>query len=171
MVTEGRFRTDLYYRLNVFPINVAPLRERRQDIPLLVRHFTHQFAERMDKRIDSIPPEVMEVLTHHTWAGNIRELQNFVERAVLLSRGSVLEPPLAELTLMREEAAASPTTLRDAERAHIVRIVGECDGIIAKAAVRLDVPRSTLFYKMRRLGIGQLRASAVKQQAVTRDVA
>jgi formate hydrogenlyase transcriptional activator len=165
MVAEGKFRADLYYRLNVFPITVAPLRERRQDIPLLVQHFTRRFAERMDKRIDFIPPDVIDVLTHHTWAGNIRELQNFIERAVILSRGSALEPPLGELTMMREEAAAAPTTLKDAERAHIIRIVEECDGIIAKAAVRLDVPRSTLFYKMRRLGIGQPRASAQKQQA------
>jgi formate hydrogenlyase transcriptional activator len=171
MVAEGKFRADLYYRLNVFPITVAPLRERRQDIPLLVQYFTRQFAGRMDKTIDVIPPDVMEVLTHHTWAGNIRELQNFVERSVILSRGSVLEPPLAELTMMREEAAGSPTTLKDAERAHIIRIVEECNGIIAKAAVRLDVPRSTLFYKMRRLGIGHSRAGVEKQQATSRGVA
>jgi formate hydrogenlyase transcriptional activator len=167
MTAEGKFRADLYYRLNVYPITVAPLRERRRDIPILVQHFTRQFAEKMDKRIDFISPDVMEVLTHHPWPGNIRELQNFIERAVIRSRGSALEPVLAELSSMREEAAAAPITLKDAERAHIIRIVEECDGVIAKAAVRLDVPRSTLFYKMRRLGIGQPRAGAGKQQAAT----
>jgi transcriptional regulator of acetoin/glycerol metabolism len=108
----------------------------------------------MNKRIEIIPTAVMDALMKYTWPGNIRELQNFIERAVILSRGSVLEMSLLELN---EEAAPEPVTLRDAERAHILRVLRECDGVIAKAAARLDVPRSTLFYKMRRLGIGQLR--------------
>jgi formate hydrogenlyase transcriptional activator len=155
MVAEGKFRADLYYRLNVFPIPVAPLRERREDIPALVWHFTERFARRMNRRIEIIPAAVMDALTKYAWPGNIRELQNFVERAVILSRGPVLEMSILKLN---EETAPEPVTLRDAERAHILRVLRECDGIIAKAAARLDVPRSTLFYKMRRLGIGQPRA-------------
>jgi formate hydrogenlyase transcriptional activator len=153
MVEEGTFRLDLYYRLNVFPITVPPLRERWQDIPLLVAHFVETFAKRMNKRIETVPLEAMETLTHHSWAGNIRELQNFIERAVILSRGLVLEPPLSELTPLSDQTAGEPVTLKEAERAHILRILHEAGDVIATAAVRLGVPRSTLFYKMRRLGI------------------
>jgi formate hydrogenlyase transcriptional activator len=163
MVDQEKFRSDLYYRVNVFPIHVPPLRERRNDIPLLVWHFVEKYAAQMNKRIDTILPESMESLTNHTWTGNIRELQNFVERSVILSPGPVLELPLFELTPLEEEAAARPVTLKDAERAHIIRILGESDGVIASAATRLGVPRSTLFYKMRRLSIGQPRARKPRQ--------
>jgi formate hydrogenlyase transcriptional activator len=156
MVEEGKFRADLYYRLNVFPITIPPLRERKEDIPLLVRHFVRVFAERMNRQIEVIPEGMMECLVRHPWTGNIRELENFIERAVILSRGSVLEAPLMDLQLTAETATA--TTLKDAERAHIMSILRETDGIIAAAAVRLGVPRSTLFYKMRRLGISVPRA-------------
>jgi len=155
MLAESKFRMDLYYRLNVFPINVAPLRDRRQDVPKLVRYFTDRFASRMKKRIPTIPAEVMDTLVNHSWHGNVRELQNFIERSVIRSTGSVLEAPLLELAIMRDDFAVDPVTLKEAERAHIVRTLRECNGVIARAAARLDVPRSTLFYKMRRLGIGQ----------------
>jgi formate hydrogenlyase transcriptional activator len=153
MVDEGRFRADLYYRFNVFPISLPPLRERRSDIPLLAWYFTGKFARRFNRKIDVIPKHVMDILSGHDWKGNIRELQNFIERAVILSRGPVLQPPLEELSPLQGEAPA-PTTLRDAERAHILRILGEVDGVTTAAAVKLGVPRSTLFYKMQRLGIG-----------------
>jgi formate hydrogenlyase transcriptional activator len=161
MVDEGVFRADLYYRLNVFPITLPPLRERREDIAELVWSFTEKFARKLGKQIDVIPAEVMDRLVTHGWTGNIRELQNFIERAVILSRSHVLEPPLADLTPLRVDPA--PITLRDAERAHITRILKEVDGVIATAATRLAVPRSTLFYKMRRLGIHQPRPTRLEQ--------
>jgi len=157
MLAEGKFREDLFYRLNVFPITVPPLRDRREDLPLLVRHFVDIFANRMNKRIEVIPIDVVETIARHPWPGNIRELENFIERAVILSRGAVLEPPLHELAVLEEETAAEPVTLRDAERAHIRKTLREADGVIATAATRLGLPRSTLFYKMRRLGISALR--------------
>jgi formate hydrogenlyase transcriptional activator len=148
MVAEGKFREDLYYRLNVFPVTVPPLRERREDIPLLVWHFAETFARRMNKQIDTIPLELMGSLTQCSWPGNIRELQSFIERAVIVSRGPVLDsPPLPQV------AAPEPVTLKDAERCHILHILDEAKGVVAAAATRLAVPRSTLFYKMRRLGI------------------
>jgi len=152
MVADGRFRDDLFYRVNVFPITMPPLRERIEDIPLLVRHFVDVFSARMKKTIDAIPEETAGALAHYSWPGNIRELENFVERAVILSSGERLEAPLHELTAM-EEGASAPVTLKDAERAHIRRTLREVNGVIAAAAVRLGLPRSTLFYKMRRLGI------------------
>ncbi|MCU1257177.1 MAG: fhlA [Bryobacterales bacterium] len=154
MVAEGRFRSDLYYRLNVFPITVPPLRDRREDIPLLVTHFVEIFAHRMNKRIEVIPPAVINRLARHRWPGNIRELENYVERAVILTQGAVLEAPLDELVQSDDELNAEPVKLKDAERAHIVKLLRECNGVIGSAAVKLAVPRSTLFYKMRRLGIG-----------------
>ena len=153
MVDEGKFRADLYYRLNVFPITVPPLRERREDIPSLTWHFAEKFARKMNKWIEVIPSEAMEILMQYSWPGNIRELQNFIERAVILSRGPVLEVPLSELRDLKNEAGVEPIRLKDAERAHIIRVLREVDGVVASAAARLDVPRSTLFYKMRRLGI------------------
>jgi formate hydrogenlyase transcriptional activator len=157
MVEEGKFRADLFYRLNVFPITVPPLRERADDIPILVKHFVRKFAERLNRQIDIIPGEVIDRLARYSWAGNIRELENFVERGVILSQGPVFEAPLSELPLEDSGegslAERSPVTLKDAERAHIVHTLREADGVIGSAAVRLGVPRSTLFYKMRRLGI------------------
>jgi formate hydrogenlyase transcriptional activator len=152
-VKEGLFRSDLFYRLNVFPITVPPLRERREDIPLLLRHFVSTFRQQMNRSIEVIPPETVEALSWYQWPGNIRELENFVERAVILSKGHVLNAPIEELT-QSPEAAPELVTLRDAERAHILRTLRATNGVIATAAVRLGLPRSTLFYKMRRLGIG-----------------
>jgi formate hydrogenlyase transcriptional activator len=168
LVTEGRFRADLFYRISVFPITLPPLRERQGDIPLLVRHFVEKFARRLNRRTEIIPPHVMEVLTGYPWPGNVRELQNFIERSVILSAGPVLDAPLAELLWHSHEASAEPTTLKEAERAHISRMLREADGQLSRAASLLGIPRTTLFYKMRRLGIGRLIKpnSIVASQAV-----
>ncbi len=158
MVKEHQFRSDLYYRLRVFPIHLAPLRERDGDIPILVHHFVEKHARRMNKRIDSIPPEVMQALERWQWPGNIRELENFIERAVILSPGPVLRAPLAELT-MGDNLNARPnelTTLDVAEREHILRALREAKGVIAGpngAAARLGLKRTTLNARLRKLGI------------------
>ena len=153
MVNEGKFRLDLLYRLNVFPITIPPLRERTEDIPFLVRHFANKYASQFNKQIESIPPAAMESLANYSWPGNIRELQNFVERAVIMSRGPVLDLPVKELTLLNREVRAEPVTLKDAERAHILRTLEKTNGQLSGAAVLLGIPRSTLFYRIRRLGI------------------
>jgi len=153
MVSEGKFRVDLLYRLNVFPINLPPLRERAEDIPPLVRYFTSKYAREFNKPIDAIPPATMDGMVNYLWPGNIRELQNFIERAVILSRGRVLEPPVNELIRLNREVPAEPVTLRDAERVHILRTLEKTNGQLAGAAVLLGMPRSTLFYRIRRLGI------------------
>ena len=157
MVEEREFRADLYYRLNVFPIVIPPLRERREDIPVLANYFASKYAQSMNKRIEKIPPEVIEALLRYPWPGNIRELQNFIERAVILSDGRVLEPPLGEL---RQPAANKESgramTLEAAEREHIsgaLQASGWVIGGAEGAAKRLGIPRTTLIYKMRRLGI------------------
>jgi formate hydrogenlyase transcriptional activator len=155
MVDDGQFRADLFYRLSVFPISVPQLRERPEDITHLVRYFTRKFAEQMNRRIDVIPSATMEMLVRYSWPGNIRELQNFIERAVILSQGPVLEPPLHELRF--KDVPVEPITLEDAERAHILRTLRKTNGQLAGAAVLLGVPRSTLFYKIRRLGISAPR--------------
>lgn len=153
MVHHGQFRIDLFYRLHVFPITVPPLRERAEDIPPLVRHFTAKYADEFNKRIDSIPPRTMETLGTYSWPGNIRELQNFIERAVVLSKGPELEPPLNELIRLNHDVPAEPVTLKDAERLHILRTLEKTSGQLAGAAALLGIPRSTLFYRIRRLGI------------------
>lgn len=166
MVGEEKFRADLFYRLNVFPIRVPPLRERREDIPLLVRHFGRVFAQKMNKPIEIIPEEVLNGITRYDWPGNIRELENFIERSVILSQGSILEAPLHELMLDPDQTASAPVTLKDAERSHIARILRESGGVIGAAAVRLGIPRSTLFYKMRRLGITATRAAGARYRTL-----
>jgi formate hydrogenlyase transcriptional activator len=161
MVDERRFRADLFYRLHVFPIGLAPLRERTDDIPLLVWHFVHKFAERMDKAIDTIPEETMEALKFYHWPGNIRELQNFIERAVILSETGVLRAPLGDLrdsTAVPGQTAvpSSGRTLADAERTHILKVLREADWVVGGrrgAAVRLGLPRTTLLHRMHKLGI------------------
>lgn len=158
MVSEREFRSDLYYRLKVFPITVPPLRERVEDIPILVRYFAQKHAERMHRRIEIIPPDAMEALTRWRWPGNIRELENIIERAVILSRGPVLRIPLAELEPAEGENGDGngSGTLEDAERDHILRILRETRGIIGGpggAAARLGLKRTTLNSKMRKLGI------------------
>ena len=157
LVANKQFRADLYYRLNVIPINLPPLRERVQDIPLLVEYFVRKLSARLDKYFDLIPDEVMEVLKAHDWPGNIRELQNFIERAVVFSPESVLRLPLTDLKLMtKQPSAAASRTLADAEREHILDVLKQTDGLIGGmhgAASRLGLPRTTLVYKMRKLGI------------------
>jgi formate hydrogenlyase transcriptional activator len=161
LVAKKQFRLDLYYRLNVIPICLPPLRERVQDIPLLVRHFVQKLSARLNKPIDLIPDEVMEVLKAHHWPGNIRELQNLIERAVVFSTESVLRLPLADLKEMTKQPSASASvsasrTLADAEREHILEVLKQTDGLIGGlhgAASRLGLPRTTLVYKMRKLGI------------------
>lgn len=161
MVAEKEFRSDLFYRLKVFPVFAPPLRERAADIPVLVRHFVARHARRMGKTIETIPPEAMEALIAWRWPGNIRELENFLERAVILSRGSVLHVPLAELDIMEEKeedeaAAAVNPTLQAAERDHILRALRETKGVIGGpggAADRLGLKRTTLNSKIKKLGI------------------
>jgi formate hydrogenlyase transcriptional activator len=164
LVAKKQFRADLYYRLNVIPICLPPLRERVQDIPLLVQHFVQKLSERFNKPIDQIPDEVLEVLKAHDWPGNIRELQNFIERAVVFSPGSVLRLPLTDLKLMTKQPSAPASasrTLADAEREHILEVLRQTDGLIGGlhgAASRLGLPRTTLVYKMRKLGIEARRS-------------
>jgi PAS domain S-box-containing protein len=156
MVAANQFRSDLYYRLNVFPIRVPPLRERPEDIPLLVRHFTSMYARRMKKQIDTIPGDVMEALTRYRWPGNVRELQNLIERAVILSPGPVLHPPLGELAVPSDVSTATTRTLKDAERDHILRALDDTNWVIGGpkgAAALLGLKRTTLRYKMERLDI------------------
>jgi formate hydrogenlyase transcriptional activator len=162
MVAEGRFRSDLYYRLNVFPIAMPTLRERPEDIPRLVRHFTQRFARRMSRRIETIPSATMDALVHYPWPGNVRELQNIIERAVILSPGSTLQVPLSDLQAVpapiQTEATpiATPVTLVDAEREHIVEALAATGWVVGGprgAAARLGMKRSTLQKKMQKLGI------------------
>ncbi|HEU4504809.1 MAG TPA: sigma 54-interacting transcriptional regulator [Nitrospira sp.] len=156
MVEEQRFRSDLYYRLKVFPITLPPLRERAEDIPALVRHFAQKFALRMKKRIETIPAEAMKALQAYPWPGNVRELENFIERAVILSSGSDLMVPLSELKSLSPLSNGSPKTLEDAEREHILKALREAKWTIggsAGAAARLGMKRTTLQSKMQKLGI------------------
>jgi formate hydrogenlyase transcriptional activator len=169
MVEEQRFRSDLYYRLNVFPIRVPSLRERKEDIPLLVRHFVKEFSRRNHRVIDTIPSETMQALIRYHWPGNIRELQNVIERAVIISRGPVLNVTLAELTpdvssppvsMVTSTKSASHESLQEmldeTERNQILRALENTNGVVAGpngAAARLGVKRSTLQLKMQRLGI------------------
>jgi formate hydrogenlyase transcriptional activator len=153
-VTEKLFRSDLYYRLSVFPIRLPPLRERRDDVRPLVEHFVQQFASRMNKSITSIPKKTMDTLMRWDWPGNIRELENFLERSVILTYGSVLQAPLGELETTTQ--AATDDTLETAEREHILRALGESRGRIGGpfgAAARLGLKRTTLQSKLKRLGI------------------
>ena len=156
MVEERQFRGDLYYRLNVFPLTLPPLRERRDDIPLLVRYFVREHSRRLGKSIRSIPTEVMTALTRYAWPGNIRELENFIERAVLLSSGPQLRAPLADLKSAAMAAPSEEATLADAEREHILSVLRQTNWVIggaAGAAARLGLKRTTLQSKMQKLGI------------------
>ena len=160
MVEDREFRSDLYYRLNIFPILVPPLRERPEDIPLLVAHFTDKYARRMDKRINRISSETMEALKRYHWPGNVRELQNFIERATILTSGSTLQAPLGELKQATREVPRKARTLAESERDQIMRALREAEWVLGGpggAAERLGLKRTTLFYKMRKLGIARPR--------------
>ena len=178
MVADREFRSDLFYRLNVFPIRIPSLRERKEDIPLLVSYFVQKFAKQMQKQIESVPSAVMKRLTAWEWPGNIRELENFIERAVILTRGKALEVPLTELRKTETEMAvdavvnkkraarkafsSGPDINAGAEeyerkqREEIVQALTACKGRVGGtdgAAIRLGISRTTLIYRMRRLGI------------------
>jgi formate hydrogenlyase transcriptional activator len=173
MVADGQFRSDLYYRLNVFPVVLPPLRERTEDIPMLVRHFAQRFARRMSRQIESIPTEVMEALIRYPWPGNIREMQNVIERAVILSPGPAIQIAPGDLTSPsskrlldgdgRERASVessngAPVSLVDAEREHIVGVLQQTGWVVGGpngAAARLGVKRSTLQWKMKKLAISR----------------
>jgi len=161
LVAQKQFRADLYYRLNVIPLTLPALRDRREDIPLLVEHFVRKFSELLDKPIDVIPPEVMEVLKRHNWPGNIRELQNCIERAVVLSPGSTLRPTLPDLMCVAGPFTANTAhTLATAAREHILAVLEQTNWTVGGpegAAARLGLPRTTLMYKMRKLGIESRR--------------
>ena len=156
MLNAGQFRSDLYYRLRVFPVTIPPVRERREDIPLLVRHFVANHSKRMGRHIETIPKETMQALIKWHWPGNVRELENFIERSVILSSGSVLRSPLAELESVRQTADQGDVSLESTEREHILRVLRECKGMIGGsdgAAERLGLKRTTLNSKMKKLGI------------------
>src|ERR1700734_504918 len=164
LVNKKLFRADLFYRLNVIPICLPPLRERVQDILPLTEFFVAKFAARLNKTIDSIPDEVMAVLEAHDWPGNIRELQNFIERAMLFSPGSVLRLPLGLTQTVMQSSDNASRTLADADREHILETLKQTDWLIGGqdgAANRLGLPRTTLIYKMRKLGIEIRRVSEV----------
>ncbi len=158
LVADKAFRSDLYYRLNVFPITAPPLRERAEDIPLLVRYFAQRYARRMRKRIETVPTETLTTLCHYRWPGNIRELENLIERSVILSQGPDLRVPLGELKAQATAASEGAVTLEAAEREHILRVLREANGVIggpAGAAARLGMKRTTLQSRMKKLGISR----------------
>ena len=158
MVKRNEFRSDLYYRLNVFPVPLPPLRARCEDIPALVEHFVEIYARRMDKQIEHILPETMSALISYQWPGNIRELQNFIERSVILTSGNVLRPPLAGLKRAAETESTGAITLEDAEREHIRKTLEQTRWVVAGpngAAARLGIKRSTLYFRMQKLGISR----------------
>jgi len=166
MVDERQFRADLFYRLSVFPIELPALRERPEDIRLLVHHFAMDYAARMRKPITAISDEFMTALVGHSWPGNIRELQNLIERSVILSTGAVLNGSLSELAHTTPDdsrsKASAPVTLEQAESSHILQTLQQTSGVVGGpngAAARLGLPRTTLISKMRRLGIYQGQSS------------
>lgn len=158
MVESGLFRSDLYYRLHVFPINIPPLRERQEDIPVLVRYFAQRYATRMKKSIETIPAKTMDRLARYHWPGNIRELENLIERAVILSPGPELTVPLPELKTANPTQNHSLATLEGVERDHILQVLRETKWVIGGAqgaAARLGMKRTTLISKMKKLGISR----------------
>jgi formate hydrogenlyase transcriptional activator len=174
MVGERRFRDDLFYRLNVFPITIPPLRERREDIPLLVRFFASKFARRMKKQIETIPADSVAALQQYHWPGNIRELENLIERAVILAHGAELLIPLSEMKPVTKTAASAVTaipretpaetppvessSLESIEREHILRVLQETNWVVGGsegAAARLGLKRTTLQARMKKLGISR----------------
>jgi len=155
MISEKLFRSDLYYRLNVFPIATPPLRDRAEDIPLLARHFVRKYSEKMGRSVTVIPPEVMRALASWTWPGNVRELEHFIERSVILSPGAQLRAPIAELRAKATSEVTAGATLEDVEREHILKTLRSTNGVVSAAAVRLGLQRTTLNALMGRLGINR----------------
>ena len=155
MMGSKLFRTDLYYRLNVFPIAAPPLRDHPDDIPALARHFVRKYSREMRRQVESIPPETMRALMSWHWPGNVRELENFIERSVILSGGSVLCAPVAELVSDAEVAETADRTLAEMEREYVIRILRETGGVVTTAANRLGLPRTTLNALMGKLRIAR----------------
>jgi transcriptional regulator with GAF, ATPase, and Fis domain len=153
MMGDKLFRSDLYYRLKVFPIATPPLRDHPEDIPMLARHFTKKYAAKMDRTIDKIPSETMRALVSWPWPGNVRELENFLERSVILTRGSCLRAPVGELRAAAEENTGS--TLEEMERNYILRVFRETSGVVSVTATRLGMPRTTLNAMMKKLRISR----------------
>jgi formate hydrogenlyase transcriptional activator len=174
MVMEKTFRADLYYRLNVFPIALPALRERKEDIPLLIKYFVERLNQRLGKRVDHIPEDLLETLTRQPWPGNVRELQNFLERALITSSGNTLSPRASELHALALEAKlAGPISLSEAERAHIERILVETNWTVSGrdgAAARLGLPRTTLISRMQKLGITRPGFRKAGRNDLLRDV-
>jgi formate hydrogenlyase transcriptional activator len=154
MMKDKLFRSDLYYRLKVFPITTPPLRDRPEDIPVLARYFATRYAAKMDRRIEKIPAETMRALSSWRWPGNVRELENFIERSVILSRGPILRVPFGEMQRGAPVSAGS-STLGDLERAHIIRVLRESRGSVTVAARTLGLVRTTLHARMKKLGISR----------------
>jgi formate hydrogenlyase transcriptional activator len=168
LISEKRFRSDLDYRLNVFPISVPPLRDRAEDIPLPVRHFVAKYVTRMQKVIERIRAEVMDFLTSYSWPGNIRELQNFIECSVILTPGSTLRCPLARLRSGAQinSAPEEPITLGDLNREHICRTLQQTRGVIMGpngAAAQLGIKRTILYARMRKLGISRVQQNLLSR--------
>ncbi len=152
LVKAGTFRPDLYYRLNVFTIQLPPLRERREDIPLLAEHFLKKYATAMNRPVPRLSPEAVDLLLTYDWPGNVRELENAIERALVISRGAEIQPAHFPFQL-QPQSAGNGQTLQDVERAHIERVVRHCDGNLSRAARILGIDRSTLYSKLRRYGL------------------
>jgi formate hydrogenlyase transcriptional activator len=172
MANRGDFRSDLYYRLNVFPVQLPPLRDRREDIPELVAHFVEIYGRRMNRRIQHIPPTTMSALTSYQWPGNVRELQNLIERAVILSNDGVLPNPLPLTGIQSSMVSTAATTLKESERSLILRTLEEVRWVIGGpkgAATKLGLKRTTLIHKMQKLGIS--RPSFAPSQDVMAPVA
>lgn len=158
MAKRNQFRSDLYYRLNVFPVSLPALRERREDIPALVEHYVEVYARRMNKQIDQISLDTMAELSSYQWPGNIRELQNFIERSVILSPGNMLHPPMSSLKTGAVTEPQEAVTLEEAERDHIRKTLDQTGWVVAGpngAAARLGIKRSTLYFRMQKLGISR----------------
>ncbi len=152
LVKAGTFRPDLYYRLKVFAIDLPPLRERREDVPLLADHFLRKFATAMNKPAPKLSPQAVDLLLAYDWPGNVRELENAVERAMVIGRGGEIQPADFPFQL-QEQAPAGGNTLEDVERAHIERVLRDTEGNLSRAARLLDIDRTTLYNKLRRYGL------------------
>jgi formate hydrogenlyase transcriptional activator len=164
LVEERAFRMDLFYRINVFPITLPPLRDRREDIPCLAWHFARNAAARMQRPIRTIPPEAMQAMMHHSWSGNVRELQNFIERAVILSEDGILRVPSLRCDRNIEDTGFGGNTLDEMDRDYILRVLDKRDWVVGGpdgAAQHLGLPRTTLLSKMKRLGISHTRAGRI----------
>jgi formate hydrogenlyase transcriptional activator len=174
LVRDRRFRADLFYRLNVFPIDLPPLRNRLEDIPTLIQHFMCKFSCQMKKQVSYISEEVMEAFLRHDWPGNVRELQNVVERAVIMSSGVSLQLPAGDLKrTVKSDSAAPVRTLADAERSHILKVLDETGGVVGGrkgAAARLGLPRTTLIARMRKLGIVHGRPAVAANTSFEQEV-